>query len=317
MTVSSFIFKKENNLQNMQKIAVFDVGTNNIQILLAEYVEGELLTKSRYSEVSALGKDMKNRLIAEDAFERFFNIIDKYVPICKAFTDNIKIVGTSCSRDALNIDRIINYLRDKYQLDYTIIDSDQEATFNGLANAYEFDFDKFLIFDIGGGSTEFTLIEDRKVKKFISVDLGIRRLNNKFGDDEQAIKIEIKRLLDLVPDEFHNVRSLVGVGGTVTSISAVKQGIRVYSSEKVHKSQLSKEDISRYIEAFKKMSFAEISEKMPFEPQRAEIIGIGLQIIYQIMTKLSADTINASDHGLMYGAAVDFFNSKEVNEKDE
>lgn len=297
--------------ESLHRVAVFDVGTNNIQVLLAEYLEGRVITRSRYSEVSALGKDMHNRMIADEAFERFFYIIDKYIGVCRAFTNNIIIAGTSCSRDALNVGRIVDYLKVKYQIDYKILSPAQEATYNGLANAYEFDYDKFLIFDIGGGSTEFTLIKDKKVEQFISIDLGIRRLNNKFGDDIQAIKKEIQRLLGLIPNEFSQAKKLVGVGGTVTSISAVKQGIREYSSEKVHKSELKKSDISHYIDAFKKMSFAEISELMPFEPQRAEIIGTGLQIISQIMMKFSAQEINASDHNLMYGMAIDFFNAKD------
>ncbi|HPM03660.1 MAG TPA: hypothetical protein PK816_15990 [Candidatus Cloacimonadota bacterium] len=290
------------------KVVVFDVGTNNVQILLAELIEGKVLTRQRFSEVSALGKDMKNRYLSEDALKRFYAIIDSYMPVCKSFSNNIIIAGTSCSRDALNISLIKNYLEEKHSLIYRILSSEEEAFYNGLANADEFQDELFVTFDIGGGSTEFSLIENHQVKDLFSLDLGIRRLNNKYQGDFKWMETETDSLLAQIPPLFFKKCPLVGIGGTVANISAVKQGLKEYSSEKVHQSVLTLQDIVSFIDCFKTMSFEEISEKMPFEPQRAEIIGTGLMIILKIMILFKVEQIKVSDHGLMYGIAHEFLN---------
>ncbi len=112
---------------------IIDVGTNNILSLVASTRNGINIIK-RDSRISALGRDMKNRLLYDEAIKRTKFILTDFIEEALKFTNNIIVVGTSCSRDAKNISEISDWLEQTFQIKYFILSGDEEAMFNGLAN---------------------------------------------------------------------------------------------------------------------------------------------------------------------------------------
>ena len=285
-----------------KKYSIIDVGTNNVLLLIAEKNKDSINIIHRDSFTSALGKDMKNGFLTNEALDRTKAILEEIIELSKKYTDKIIIIGTSCSREAKNISILSEWLWNKFRIKYTIISGEKEAFFNGLANINEFpEFDEIVLFDVGGGSTEFTDILNGKIKSCGTIFLGVRRLHNEFQDDFREMTDLIKEILEDFDITDHYNPTLIGIGGTVTNLSAVKNNLKEYDSNIVHKSMLTKNDLNNLQNTFSKMKIDEISKFMPFEPKRAEIISTGIIIIKEIVDYYKADKFYVSDRGFQFG----------------
>ena len=280
---------------------VIDVGTNNILLLVASIEDGINIIK-RDSMISGLGKDMKNGLLEDKAIKRTKQILSKFIIIAREITDNIIIVGTSCSRDAKNISEISGWLEDTFQIKYTILSGDEEAMFNGIANISEFkEIQNIILFDVGGGSTEFIWIKDGKIIQARSIELGIRRLQNAFNSNYiQKIK-ETKKLLNTLPSSPLNNPVLVGIGGTATNLSAMKFQLDEYNSQVVHKSKITLSELKEILINLRGKTELQIAKLMPFEPKRADLIETGTMIVTEILDYFDVKEFLVSDRGIQFG----------------
>lgn len=284
------------------KYAVIDVGTNNVLFLIAERNEHSLEVLHRDSSISAMGKDMKNDRISVSGIIRTKNILRDNIRFARLFTDKIIIIGTSCSREADNIDEISNWLQKRFNLHYNIISGDEEAFLNGIATFHEFeDLKNILMFDIGGGSTEFTILQNGKIIFTQSIALGIRRLDNRFGRNFEDKLVYVKKILqelNLPSIEGHH---LIGIGGTVTSLSAYRFHLQKYKPNLVHKSSLTAAEVNKMLNEFCNMSNDEIAFLMPFDRYRADIITTGTMIVDELLKHFRREEFIISDRGLQFG----------------
>ena len=287
----------------MEKIySVIDVGTNNVLLLIAGKNKERIRIIHRNSFTSALGKDMKDGFLTKEALDRTKVILEEIIELSKKYTDKIIIIGTSCSREAKNISILSGWLRDNFRIKYNIISGENEAYFNGLANIKEFpDFNDITLFDVGGGSTEFTFLKENKIISHLSTSIGVRRLHNEFPEDFQCRITRVTEILNEMNIKNVSKQILIGIGGTVTNLSAVKKNLKEYDSNIIHKSILKKDEIKEIYADFRKMSEKQIADLIPFEPTRAEIILTGAMIIKEIIDHFKADKIFVSDRGFQFG----------------
>ena len=166
--------------------SIIDVGTNSILLLIAEKAHNSWKILHRNARTSSLGKGMKNGFLTNDGIEKAKAILDDFITISKSYhAEKIIITGTSASREAKNISQLSNWLLNKYDLKYHILSEGQEIYYIYLANKREFEeHENLIIFDIGGGSTEFMIVSQNKLEFSTSLKLGVRRLNNLCDNDE-------------------------------------------------------------------------------------------------------------------------------------
>jgi exopolyphosphatase / guanosine-5'-triphosphate,3'-diphosphate pyrophosphatase len=283
------------------KLSIIDVGTNNILLLLVEKQRDKFEIVESKSSTSALGKNMKDRTLTQSAIRRTKNILGDFISYSRFFTDNIIVIGTSCSRDANNIEQISSWLWKKYKLRYLIISGNDEAYLNGLANIDEFPHLKeFILFDIGGGSTEFTYIENRQIKRFLSLNLGIRRLQNSFGSNTLDKESQTRKLLQELPCQKKNL-PLVGIGGTVTSLAVVKHELKDYDSKIVHRTLISATELSLLYRKIIRLNNKQLVRLIPFDPASSHIIATGTMIVNEILSYFNAEEFYISDKGFQFG----------------
>ena len=284
------------------KKIVIDVGTNNIQMIWASQENSTNIVHQRSSFVSSLAKGMKDGLLLQSGLKRAKKLLSNLLDLSIAFSDDIMITGSSCSREAKNSNEITSFIKKKYHICYHILSEHQEAFLNGKANIIDFKNMKHLItFDIGGGSTEFTEIHHNKITYTKSLPIGIRRYQNNFGNSIETKKHEtitqLQNLKQFYPKDF----SLIGIGGVPSNLSAVLQGLTRFNHSKTHQTILTKSQLQKLIDYFYKKSFNEIKQIMPFEPQKSQIILTGIMIIIEILIFFEVDKIHVSDNGLMIG----------------
>lgn len=283
------------------RYAVIDVGTNNVLYLLASCTPHGLKILQRDSAVSRMGLYVQDGRLLPDGVKALQHILGRFVDAARRVTDQIIVVGTSASREVENIDEIANWMFHVYGLRYHVISGEEEARLNGLANAGEFSENQILLFDVGGGSTEFTYIVDGRIIQSTSLKLGIRRMQAQHsGSFTLQQKVTRRILANYTPPVMQN-GAVVGIGGTATSLVAILAGMQQYDSHQVHRSILTRVQCGEVLQSLREMPHDQLVSTLAFEPERVDIIATGTMMVYEVMRHLNCKQMYVSDRGLQFG----------------
>jgi exopolyphosphatase/guanosine-5'-triphosphate,3'-diphosphate pyrophosphatase len=307
------------------RVAAIDCGTNSIRLLVADAdpATGELVDLDRRMTIVRLGQgvDRTGRL-APEALERTFAACREYAEAIKEHgAERIRFVATSASRDAENRDEFVRGVLDILGVEPEVITGDQEAEFSFTGATKELtgrrDLHRpFLVVDIGGGSTEFVVGDDH-VRAARSVDIGCVRLTERHlvrdgavtdpPTEEQiaALRADVEAALDLaartVP--LHEARTLVGLAGSVTTVSAIAQELPEYDSAAIHHSRVSHDRVREITPRLLHSTHAERAAIPSMHPGRVDVIGAGALILLSIMERIGAEEVVVSEHDILDGIA--------------
>ncbi|MCZ4512952.1 Ppx/GppA phosphatase family protein [Streptomyces sp. ActVer] len=309
----------------MTRVAAIDCGTNSIRLLVADAdpATGELVDLDRRMTIVRLGQgvDRTGRL-APDALERTFAACREYAAIVKEHgAERLRFVATSASRDAENRDEFVRGVLDILGVEPEVISGDQEAEFSFTGATKELagrdDLAKpYLVVDIGGGSTEFVVGEGH-VRAARSVDIGCVRMTERHlvhdgvvsdpptPEQIEAIRADIEAALDLAEESvpLREARTLVGLAGSVTTISAIAQDLPEYDSEAIHHSRVSYERVREIAERLLSATHAERAAIPSMHPGRVDVIGAGALVLLSVMERIGADEVVVSEHDILDGIA--------------
>ncbi|MCX5265423.1 Ppx/GppA phosphatase family protein [Streptomyces sp. NBC_00199] len=309
----------------MTRVAAVDCGTNSIRLLVADAdpETGELVDLDRRMTIVRLGQgvDRTGRL-APEALERTFAACREYAAAVKELgAQRLRFVATSASRDAENREEFVRGVLDILGVEPEVITGDQEAEFSFTGATKELtgrdDLARpYLVVDIGGGSTEFVVGDDR-VRAARSVDVGCVRMterhlvvDGKVADppsEEQiaAMRADIEAALDLaeraVP--LREAHTLVGLAGSVTTVSAIAQGLPEYDSAAIHHSRVSQDEVRAITERLLRSTHAERAAIGAMHPGRVDVIGAGALVLLAIMERTGAQEVVVSEHDILDGIA--------------
>jgi exopolyphosphatase / guanosine-5'-triphosphate,3'-diphosphate pyrophosphatase len=164
-----------------------------------------------------------------------------------------------------------------------------------------------VVFDTGGGSTQFTFGHGGEVDDRYSVNVGAVSYTERFGLDEAVsddVIDETRRALsdDLARlDERGTPNALVGMGGAITNLTAVSLSLDPYDPDVVQGATVSLEEVERQIATYQKLGQQERRTIVGLQPNRAPVILAGAIIVAAVMGKLGKDTLVVSDRGLRHG----------------
>ncbi|MFH8340137.1 exopolyphosphatase [Streptomyces sp. AM6-12] len=309
----------------MTRVAAIDCGTNSIRLLVADAdpATGELTDLDRRMTIVRLGQgvDRTGRL-APEALERTFAACREYAEIIKEHgAERLRFVATSASRDAENRDDFVRGVLDILGVEPEVITGDQEAEFSFTGATRELagrtDLARpYLVVDIGGGSTEFVVGDDR-VRAARSVDIGCVRMTERHlvhggevsdpptGEQITAIRADVEAALDLaertVP--LREARTLVGLAGSVTTVSAIAQDLPEYDSARIHHSRIPYARVREITERLLHSTHAERAAIPSMHPGRVDVIGAGSLILLAIMERTGAEEVVVSEHDILDGIA--------------
>ncbi|WP_435269933.1 Ppx/GppA phosphatase family protein [Streptomyces sp. 1222.5] len=309
----------------MTRVAAIDCGTNSIRLLVADAdpATGELVALDRRMTIVRLGQgvDRTGRL-APEALERTFAACREYAEIIKEHgAEKLRFIATSASRDAENRDEFVSGVVDILGVEPEVITGDQEAEFSFTGATRELtgrdDLTRpFLVVDIGGGSTEFVVGGDH-VAAARSVDVGCVRMterhlvhDGKVSDpptEERiaAMRADIEAALDLaertVP--LREAHTLVGLAGSVTTVSAIAQDLPEYDSARIHHSRISHDRVREITGRLLRSTHAERAAIPSMHPGRVDVIGAGALVLLSIMERIGAEEVVVSEHDILDGIA--------------
>ena len=307
----------------MTRVAAIDCGTNSIRLLVADAdpATGELTELDRRMEIVRLGQgvDRTGRL-APDALERTFAACRRYADVIKAHgAEKLRFVATSASRDAENRDEFVRGVLDILGVEPEVISGDQEAEFSFEGATKELAgrdhlAKPYLVVDIGGGSTEFVVGDDR-VLAARSVDIGCVRMTERHLVRDgvvtdpptlgqiTAIRADIDAALDLAEESvpLTEAATLVGLAGTVTTVAAIALGLQEYDSEAIHHSRISFEQVQEITGRLVASTHAERAAIPAMHPGRVDVITSGALVLLAVMKRTGAREVVVSEHDILDG----------------
>jgi len=293
------------------RAAAVDIGTNSCRLLIAE--SDKKSDKSfdilcRNLEITRLGEGVdQNKSLKEKAVNRVFNVLKKYKEIADKFkVDSIRVVGTSALRDVKNSHLLAEKISD-LGLELEIISGEKEAELNYLGAVSNLE-DDFLLIDIGGGSTEFIWSDSSEIN-FKSLDIGCVRMTEKFisNPEKKISSAEINKIKNYVNDlllkelKLNKKFKVKGVGGTITTLAAVKLKLEVYDSSKIENLKLKYSELEKTMDRLTELNLEARKKVKGLQPKRADIIVSGLIILLTIMKYINSKQLYVSDHDLLYG----------------
>ena len=311
----------------MTRVAAIDCGTNSIRLLIADRsVAGTLTDVLRRMEIVRLGQgvDRTGRL-DPDALARTLAATREYADQCRAHrVEAVRFVATSATRDAANREEFFAGVRAALGVDVEVISGAEEAglSFAGAVSILgAADPAPNLVVDIGGGSTELVL-GDREVDYAISLDIGSVRMTERHIRSDPptpvelaAARTDITAALDRAADQLdlNRVRTLVGVAGSVTTLTAFALGLDRYRPEQINGARLSVAEVHAAAEALLAMPRAERAALGFMHPGRVDVIGAGALIWAEVVDRVTQavhdggghlDQVITSEHDILDGIAL-------------
>jgi len=301
-----------------QRIAVVDFGTNSTRLLVADVLGGEAEALERRSEVTRLGEgvDRSGRL-TDAAMERVFSVVAGYREAMDGLGDVDRTIGvaTSAVRDSENGDEFRRALADRYGVEVQTITGDEEArlTFLG-ATARREAGQPALVIDIGGGSTEYVVGEAGDEPSFrVSTGLGsVRQTEGHLrgdppsGQEIDALRREARAILaeELPPDVRKQVSVGIAVAGTATQLAAIDLGLEPYDPDRVDGHRLGRGACQTLLDRLAAVPLAERKQTVGLDPGRAPTIVAGAAILLESMGAFGLEEVEVSEADLLHGAAL-------------
>lgn len=295
------------------KVAAIDCGTNSIRLLVANEENGQIFDLVRLMEVVRLGEGVdRTGEFSQAALDRTFAAARKYAEVINELkVDRIRFCATSASRDARNRELFVDGIHQILGVRPEVIPGEEEAnlSFSGATSGRS--DGPFLVVDIGGGSTEFVVGQER-VEGAISVDIGCVRMTERHMVSDPITQSEIEsatvdidaaitRALNAVP--VANAKTLIAVAGTATTVAAAALGLTEYQPERIHGSRISLAQVQAINEKFTDSTRAERAALPYMHPGRVDVIVAGSLVLRRILELGGFDSFIASEHDILDGIA--------------
>ncbi len=303
----------------MTRVAGVDCGTNTIKLLVADLdpATGREHVLVREMRMVRLGQDVdRTGRFADEALERTFAAVDEYADLVRAHdVQALRFCATSAARDATNAAAFMQGVESRLGVKPEVVTGDEEAqlAYDGATRGLTGrDLPgPFLVIDIGGGSTEL-IVGDRHghVRAAESLDIGAVRMTERHlhtdppSEAEIAETIaEVEAVLDRTVVPLADARTVVGVAGTITTVTAGVLGLPEYDAEAIDQAVLGVEDVHATANTLLHMTRAQRLALPYMHPGRADVIGAGALILDRVLRRTHVDSLLVSEADILDGIA--------------
>jgi len=302
----------------MPVYAVIDVGTNSVKSHIGERrADGSWVTIVDRAEVTRLGEGIaETGDIAPTAIARTAEAIAGMADEARRHHASALVaVGTMGLRSAGNSDGFIARVRERCGVTIEVIPGKEEGRLAYLAAKAGIGLaeGRLVVFDTGGGSTQFTFGRSDEVDEQFSLNIGAARLTAQFGLGGPITRERLDEALAAISSEFGRLDgvpspdALVGIGGAVTSMTAVMLVLSPYDPDVVQGTVLSRAAVDRQIELYRTRDVEARRQIVGLQPKRADVILAGACVVRTVMDKLGRDALTVSDRGLRHGVLLERF----------
>jgi exopolyphosphatase/guanosine-5'-triphosphate,3'-diphosphate pyrophosphatase len=297
--------------------AVIDVGTNSVKLHIGALgTDGTWTTVADRAEVTRLGEGAaESGRIADAAIDRTATAIEGMAAEARAAgAVAVAAVGTAVLRTAANADAVLAAIHDRAGVRVEVISGDEESRLAYLAVSVALPArGSTLVFDTGGGSSQFTFGDGAAVVERFSVDVGAVRFTERFGLDGMRTPEQVAAARAAIAADLSRIQGrprpdlLVGMGGAITNLTAVSLGMRTYDPARIQGATLTAQEVDRQIDRYRSMDADARRGIAGLQPKRAEVILAGACIVRTVMDLVGHQQLIVSDRGLRHGVLAERF----------
>lgn len=304
--------------------ASIDIGTNTVLLLVAEQHKTELKPVFEQQLVPRLGKGVdSNKTLAYDSMMRVIAALSEYKKLLELEFPEVEtpiVTATSAARDAKNKSLFLRLVRDYTDWKVCLLSGKMEAewTYAGALSTLEWKkLKKYVVLDIGGGSSEVAFGKGANLLTQHSFDMGSVRFTERYLADSPPSQQQIAKVKEQIKSTFESYTfdlaineadEVIGVAGTLTSAAFMIAGLQEYQPEKLNGMSLEKAQIDKLIAELSLLSVDELLAAQPIILKgRADIFLAGLLILQGFMEFFNFETIRVSTGGIRHGALLKTF----------
>lgn len=303
-----------------ERIAIIDLGSNSARLIVLNiYNSGAYNLIYHQKETVRLSEGMaESGLLQPEAMARAINILKIFAHMSKIFkASKILAVATAAVRNAENGASFAAEAHGQTGIPLRIISGEAEAKLGYLGMINTVAIADALLFDLGGGSTELTLIKNRKADKVLSLPFGAVTLAEKFGVQDKVSETQLAELKNYILAKITAVHwlknlsvPLVGVGGTVRNIAKMDQKRKKYPFSKVHNYRLGPIALDSLFRDITHTSLAQRRKFPGLSNERADIIIPGINIVKCLFDITKSNQLIVSGCGVREGLFLQYYLSR-------
>ncbi len=306
-----------------EKLAIVDIGSNTVRLVIygidQDFYLTELInikTPARLSQHLALVDGEKvmdqagiDKLVR--ALESFRLVTDEHQ------VDTIKPLATAAIRQSVNQKDILNQVFDRMGWQIEIVPEEDEASYGQYAIMHSTSYKDAITIDIGGGSCEITLFEDKQMKEYFSFPFGTVSLKEQFfagkdHNDKDAME-DLAKFVSKQFKQFDWIKKaklpIVAVGGSARNVTLVHQRATNYPIAGVHGYHLSLENLEETLDLFAATPLDKMSDIDGLSSDRVDIIIPANLVFIELFNAVKATTFAISMQGLREGIALKYINT--------
>ncbi|MBT9331010.1 exopolyphosphatase [Paracidobacterium acidisoli] len=296
----------------MQTFAAIDIGSNSCRLKIARVVQHKLRVIHEDREVTRLGASVfETGLVSPEAMSATLRALKRFYKAVQTHgADRIRAVATAAMRDARNSRAFLAWVKDETGWDVEIISGIEEGRliYRGVMANETGVAGRCLLIDVGGGSCEISLSENRRLKEIVSLHLGAVRLTEEFLHADPPAKEEIARMKQFIAHELRRaerriagegVRTVIATSGTAAALSeASKVGRKIRAGQPY---VTPAHDVRRLADKLTKQKNAARMVIPGIGPRRSEIIVAGAHVYAELLERFGLQGFRYSDMGLRDG----------------
>ena len=300
-------------MQAHNRIGVIDIGSNSVHLVVAIYHEADgyfsVIDDAKVNVRLGEGMTRTGQLdparmdVGVDTMKIYRRMIDAYE------LDQVIATATAAVRKAKNGDVFVRRVKEEAGIDINVIPGEQEAMYDYLGVVNTIDIQNALMMDIGGGSTELVLIQNREKKAGVSLPFGAVDLAEKFNLTDKPKKSDLEKLRVFLEGAFSQYPLLaeakgypvIGVGGTIRNMGRIHRRMIDYPLEIAQNYYMSRKDVKTVCEKTAAMDYQERKNIKGLSKARADIFVGASQAVLEIMGVIDSDQLIISKAGLRDG----------------
>jgi len=304
-----------------KRFAAIDLGSLTVRLAVAaKDSNGRLRVLKHLREVTGLGQGLaQTGSLTPEGMDRTLTALKKFLQEIKNLkVEAVRAVATQAVRQAQNRQVFLDRVQDELGLKVRVITPEEEARLSlaGVLTALAPEFlqaPEMLVFDVGGGSSEFALLRPGREPRFASLPLGVLTLSqtHPVGNPPEAARVAALRQAALdeltgfaneaLQPHLAGVPRLVGTAGAVTTLAAMQLGLRKYDPGKINNFILTRSRLTALAERVSALSEADRARLPGMEPAKAGVMVAGAWLVWAISQVFRQDLLVVIDAGLLEG----------------
>ena len=294
-----------------ERVAVIDLGSNSARLIILHiYANGAYNLVYHQKESVRLGEGMgRDQMLQPAAIERALSALRNCGQMCRIMkVDTILAVATAAVRNTRNGPDFLALAEKETGLPIQAISGESEALLGYLGATNTLDVRDGVFFDLGGGSTEISLVRDRKMIEAISLPIGAVNLSDEFKTQDKVSKTTLAHLCGFIDRQLKKAPwlqamslPLVGIGGTARNIAKMDQARKNYPFAKVHNYRMGPialEDLFRLITS---ANLVQRKRMSGLSSERGDIIVAGISVVKRLFEQVRASNLIISGCGVREG----------------